>query len=141
MKKLSRKTVAEAAEVLNIGVRDDGSLFIVDHARDVLVPIKGKTKQLDLKSLGIQLEPEMPEITQENLCKFYLKEKRFPVAKLSNNTDLSNHIEGCVVYVDYEMIEAYQIEGGMTYACCEIIDSKWSCIEHESCELCEGVRS
>lgn len=41
-----------------------------------------------IKDLGIELIPEVPEVKQENLCKFYLKFKdsagRYPLGTFSN---------------------------------------------------------
>ena len=132
MKKLSRKTVEEAAGVLGLKLVNN-VIKLPNH--DLIVDGMEFQPVLKLKHLGIQLNPELPEITQENLCKFYLLFKEWPEAKLIT-FDQSE--------IMADVIGIKQGEGFLSfhgiYDYCEITDPRWPCIEHERCELCEGVR-
>lgn len=55
------------------------------------IQLFNKDFYIDLDILGIQLKPEWPKVTQENLCKFYLKFKEWP----------KGTVKGCSVNKDY----------------------------------------
>ena len=124
MKKLSsKKLLSMSLEELGFSIRDNA------------IDIPQSKQMIGLNHLGIQLEPEMPEVNQENLCKFYLLFKEWPKAKLIT-FDQSE--------IMADVIGIKQGEGFLSfhgiYDYCEITDPRWPCIEHERCELCEGVR-
>ena len=128
MKKLSRKKLLSMSlEELGFSIRDNA------------IDIPQSKQMIGLNHLGIQLEPDMPEVTQENLCKFYLKFKGWPKAQFHDHDhfDDDEWVNGFLMSWEIPYTLSYE---GVAYDDCKITDERWPCIDHDSCELCEGVR-
>lgn len=96
---------------------------------------------VSIEDIGIELVPEKPPVTQENLCKFYLKFKKWPLGT----------VEGCSVNKNHKILnvninESYVADclgtptqyyglhehGNTKFYKCEITDKRWS-------EIAEGI--
>ena len=133
-------------ELLNTSLKDLG--FTVDHISEgrykgeyILDHHEVGSHSNDsfmilVKDFGIELVKPEPEITQENLSRFYLVHKEFPRARFSDNVGGET---GSVLY----QVEA----GGLgfidhnkeTWFNCEVIDQRWPDLEDKWKEYVKGV--
>jgi hypothetical protein len=141
MKKMTRKQLQPHLEALNLELYKSAVGF---HCLKTKLIKDDTGRGITLNELGIELVPEKQEITQENLCKFYLMFKDsiepWPIAKFYSNKSGDRELRRLIgftrkgLYIDGDTESHWEK--------IEIIDVRWQCLteDHEPCKLCKDVR-
>lgn len=120
---MTRKELETNLEGLGLNLNSCNEIIKPDGSKIAIYRDK-----LHLGHLGIKIIPEMPEITQENLCKFIHKHRRLPEVDIGNGED-------CLLYATSPKDSSIMDSLGSIIIVCtkevEITDPSWS-------ELLEG---
>jgi hypothetical protein len=80
----------------------------------------------DPNDAGITLVPEQPEITHENVCRFYGLNKRFPNVLFQGNEGWTVQDQLHGVYLNHNFKNPYVGGKGFCYSEVKMIDHEWA---------------
>lgn len=125
MKPMTEKKIKPHLEALNLKL-DGNEVRTKENASLYMCDIGGEVSPVRLADWDIELIKENPEITQENLCKFYLRFKDsenggFPSCLFEDDKESYKSVLYCVVcfsmFIDHNR---------RSWPQCSITDSRWT---------------